>query len=275
MGEQWSTNDMSSEAIYRHPEDYDLEVGAQDIRDLPFWLDLLQQEHPQRVLEIGCGSGRLTVPLARAGAKAGFTVTGLDPEAEMLTQAAKLAESEAVATRTALRFMQGDVRALDLKGQYDAVLMPFGAAHHLHALDDQIAAWRGVRRVLRPGGLFVVDVSAPDLAMLAQARDGTPRREDLAVGDAAGRSLHRTAATTYDAATQRAMLNFEYTLQDPDGERREYASPFAMHVYYPRELELLFRMTGFRLERMVGSYAGEPFADRSPLMIAIGRADRV
>jgi SAM-dependent methyltransferase len=198
MGEQWASNDTPGEAIYRHPEDYDLEVGAQDIRDLPFWLDLLQQEHPQRVLEIGCGSGRLTVPLARAGASAGFTVTGLDPEAEMLTQAAKLAESESAATRAALRFVQGDARALDLEGQYDAVLMPFGAAHHLHALDDQIAAWRGVRRVLRPGGLFVVDVSAPDLAMLAQAGTGfgrgrrggaqtaTDRRDNLCRSDAAG-----------------------------------------------------------------------------------------
>ncbi len=49
-----------------------------------------------------------------------------------------------------------------------------------------------------------------------------------------------------------------------------------MHVYYPRKLELLFRLNGFRLERFIGSYAGEPLADRSPLMIvmiAIGCAD--
>ncbi len=273
MSEQWTTGDTSSEAIYRHPEDYDLEVTAHDVRDLPFWLDLLQQERPQRVLEIGCGTGRLTVPLARAGAQAGFMVTGLDPELGMLTRANKLAEAEAPATRAALRFVQGDVCALNLDGEYDVVLMPYGTAHHLLGLDAQIAAWRGVRQLLRPGGLFVVDVSAPDLAMLAQAREGTSRREDLVVGGVDGRSLQRTAATTYAAAMQRAMINFEYTVHDADGERREYASPFAMHVYYPRELELLFLLTGFHLERTVGSYAGEPFADRSPLMIAIGRAD--
>lgn len=272
MGEQWLWGDTSGEAIYQHPEDYDLEVAAHDVRDLPFWLDLLQQERPRRVLEIGCGTGRLTIPLARAGAQAGFTVTGLDPAEAMLTQAARLAESESLATRAALRFVQGDACALDLDERYDAVLMPYGAAHHLLELDAQIAAWCGVRQLLSPGGLFVVDVSAPDLAMLAQAREGTPRREDLAVGDAEGRKLRRTAAVTYAAAMQRAMINFEYTVHGPDGGRREYASPFAMHVYYPRELELLFRLTGFHPERFVGSYAGEPFADRSPLMIAIGRA---
>lgn len=272
MSERWSSNDLSSEAIYRYPEDYDLEVSAQDIRDLPFWIDVVQQERPHHVLEIGCGTGRLAIPLARIGAEAGFMVTGLDTEAEMLTQAAKLAEAESTTTQTALRFVQGDVRALELDRHYDVVLMPYGAAHHLHELDEQIAAWRSVRQVLRPGGLFVVDVGAPDLAMLAQAREGTPRREDLAVSDAEGRKLRRTIAVTYAAATQRAMINFEYTVHDPGGDRREYASPFVMHVYYPRELELLFRLSGFHLERMVGSYAGEPFADGSPLMIVLGRA---
>ena len=143
MTEQWSSSDTPSEAIYRHPEDYDLEIAAHDVRDLPFWLDLLQQEHPRRVLEVGCGTGRLTVPLARAGARSGFTVTGLDPEAEMLTRADTLAAAEAAATRAALRFVQGDVRALDLDEQHDVVLMPYGAAHHLLGLDARSPSGAG------------------------------------------------------------------------------------------------------------------------------------
>ena len=121
----------------------------------------------------------------------------------------------------------------------------------------------------------MVDVNAPDLGLLAEARTGTPRRDDLAATDASGRSLRRTMAVTYAAAAQRATYNYEYVVRDPDGTQREYASPFVMHVYYPRELALLFRATGFRLERLLGSYAGDPFTDGSPLMIALGRAEDI
>lgn len=261
-----------SAAIYQHPRDYDLEVAAHDVRDIPFWLDLLAREQPHRVLEIGCGTGRLTIPLARAGGRQGFTVVGLDPAAEMVTRAEAAAAAESATTLAALRFVRGDVLTLNADDRYDVALMPYGTGHHLQALDEQIAVWRGVRQRLAPGGLFAVDLVAPDLAMLAQAREGTSRAEDLAISDAEGHSLRRSAAVTYGVAAQRALFNYEYESRGPDGTRHDYASPFAMHVYYPRELELLFRLTGFRVERVLGSYAGEPFADRSPLMIALGRA---
>lgn len=272
---------MAVEEVYRRPDDYELETLTRDIGDLPFWMELLQRERPACVLEIGCGCGRLTLPLARLGAARGFTITGLEMEPAMLQRAEEHARDEAAPTRRALRLALGDARDLDdalrrLSGAsaspYDVILMPYGVAHHLTTPDDQLSAWRGARRWLRAGGLLAVDVAAPDLGrLLAGASGSTARHADLEVSRA-GRSLRRSVATRYDAVTQQETLAFEYHLSEPDGVQRDYRSDFAMHVYFPRDLVALFHMTGFRVERLIGSYSGEPYGPRAPLLLCLGRA---
>jgi SAM-dependent methyltransferase len=271
---------MAIEEVYLRPDDYELETLTRDIGDLPFWVDLLKRERPARVLEIGCGCGRLTLPLARLGAARGFTITGLEIEPAMLCRAQQHARDEAPVTQRALRLTQGDARDLDAALQtrgggscpFDVILMTYGVAHHLTTTDQQLSVWRGARRWLRAGGLLAVDVGAPDLPRLSTGRDcGTPRRLDLEVSRD-GRTLRRTVATRYCAASQVERLEYDYCVTEADGSQRDYRSAFAMRVYFPRELELLFHATGFTVERMIGSYAGEPYTARSPLLLTLGRA---
>ncbi|HEU5330872.1 MAG TPA: class I SAM-dependent methyltransferase [Thermomicrobiales bacterium] len=261
----------TGEEIYRHPHDYDLELAAQRVGDVDFWTAVLRREQPRRVLELGCGTGRLTVALAELGCAQGFRVLGLDREPRMLVRALDRWRAAPTGVREALQFVVGDLRQLPLRGWFDVVLLPYGTAHHLAALDDQLATWHAIRRLIAPQGLFAVDVCAPDLALLARARERTDRAEDLVARGDDGRELRRNVAVTYDAATQQALFDYAYVVQQPDGARHAYQSPFAMHVYYPRELLLLFRATGFRVEQVVGSYAGEPFGATSPLLIVLAR----
>lgn len=263
---------MAVEEVYRYPDDYDLEVGARDIGDIPFWSELLRAERPARVLEIGCGTGRLTLPLARVGVESGCIIAGLDLEPAMLERAEQRAQGEPQGVRESLRFIEGDVRSLRGEEPFDMVLMPYGIAHHLTTLEDQLAAWRGVHTLLAPHGLFAVDVSVPDLAVLARAVDDTERRRvDLDVQGGDGRHLRRSVVTHYLPMMQQARHDYEYDVTDPDGTHRYYRSPFDMHIYYPCELKLLFQMTGFYVEQLLGSYCGEPFGDHSSLMLALAR----
>lgn len=276
---------MAVEEVYLRPDDYELETLTREIGDLPFWSGLLKRERPARVLEIGCGCGRLTLPLARLGAEQGFTITGLEIEPAMLQRAQEHARDEAPATQRALRLTLGDARELESALQprdgaaspaspraFDVILMPYGVAHHLVSSDEQLSVWRAARRWLRAGGLLAVDVAAPNLARLATGLSAcTPRRLDLEVSRG-GRTLSRTIATRYCAATQVERLTFDYSIEEADGARRDYRSAFAMRVYFPRELELLFRATGFSVERMLGSYAGEPYTAQAPLLLTLGRA---
>jgi SAM-dependent methyltransferase len=270
---------VAIEEIYRRPEDYELELLAREVGDLPFWQETLRRERPARALEIGCGCGRLALPLARQGSRQGYTITGLEMEPAMLRRAQEHARSEAAATRLALRLALGDARDLDGAlgaaddGRlFDVILMPYGVAHHLTKLDDQLSVWRGARRWLRAGGLLAVDVTAPDLPRMAAGLEAaTPRRLDLEARHA-GRWLRRTVATRYHPATQMETLAFEYHIRAADGSTRHYRSDFDMRVYFPGELELLFRATGFALERLLGSYDGEPYGPSSPLLLCLGRA---
>lgn len=259
---------MAIEAIYEHPEDYDLEVAARGVQDLPFWHDLLLREQPARVLEIGSGTGRLTIPLARLGQAHGYSLTGLEPEPAMLAYAQARSREEGVD----LRFIGGDIRSLDLPDRYDMILLPYGAAHHLLSLDDQLAAWGNVRRHLTPRGLFCIDLVAPDFRFLSRTLTGLPPRRDLDAQGSDGRVLRRTVASHYDRADQLATHAYRYQVREPGGSSRRYRSTFAMHVYFPREVVLLCRCTGFQVERMLGSYAGEPFAAHSELLITLARA---
>ena len=266
---------MAVEPIYQHPEDYELEVASQRLGDEAFWSDLVRRERPKRVLEIGCGTGRLTIPLAREGVCSGFTVTGLDTEAAMLDRAREHLRDESADVQQAVRFVQGDARDLSSVGpsaeRFDVILMPYGVAHHFLTYEDRLAAWQAAHGRLSPGGLFVVDITMPDHASLAESNESGPRALDLdACGDN-GRHLRRTVAQRYDAATRRLTMEFQYEVTEPDGSWYAYPSTFVMYVYQAQELTRLFQSTGFTVERLVGSYAGEPYDNDSHQLIALAR----
>ena len=262
---------MAVEEIYCYPDDYDFEVAARNPNDFQFWRELLVREQPEHVLEIGCGTGRLTLPLARMGAEQGFHMVGLDIEPEMLTRARLRAAAEPDAVRNILQLEMADVRALKMAARFDVVFLPYGVAHHLISLDDQLAALHGIHELLMPHGLFAIDVCAPDFSLLARAIIETGRYADMNVHGDDGRNLRRTVVMHYFPETQLLTQDFEYDVTDADGTQRHYRSPFLMHVYYPRELAWLFQLTGFRLEYVYGSYNGEAFGATSPSIIALAR----
>jgi SAM-dependent methyltransferase len=72
--------------LYRHPDEYDLEHLG-DSGDVEFYVSLVRKLRPQRVLELGCGTGRITLPLAEQGARLAFEVIGVDSQAERLESA--------------------------------------------------------------------------------------------------------------------------------------------------------------------------------------------
>src|SRR6185312_13955504 len=196
MPEEGRKLPMAVEPIYQHPEDYELEVASQYLKDAAFWCDLVRRERPKRALEIGCGTGRLTIPLAREGAQDGFTVTGLDTEGAMLDRAREHLRDELEEVQRAARFVQGDARDHSALGRpdkrFDVILMPYGVAHHFITLEEQTAAWRSAHERLERGGLFAVDVTMPDLTSLVDGENGSPRACDLDVWGMDGRHLRRT-----------------------------------------------------------------------------------
>ena len=138
-------------------------------RDVPFWQRLaLAAEGP--VLELGCGTGRVTLPLARAGVK----VVGVDLSAPMLKRARDRVRRTPLGRRA--RLVRADIRALPFPpNRFPLVAAPYGILQSLLREADLAATLRAVHDVLTPGGRLVIELVA-DLRDLA----GVPRRDPAA-----------------------------------------------------------------------------------------------
>lgn len=261
------------EAIYQRPGDYDLEhVGDTD--DVKFFVDLVAGFKPKRVLELACGNGRVTLPLTESAAKIGFDVVGLELMQEMLDHANQKSKTMRPEDREHLELVQGDMRTWQANQPFDVIITPCSSVCHLLEIDDQIATWRRAYDNLIPGGRFVVDVTMPDLSSYVDSFR-TPPREimeiDLDTFDEATQTrMLRCKTTRYLADKQRAHIRFFYDKYLGDTQPEHALSDFESHVYYPREMELLFRHTGFEIEKVYGDYHGRPLKPVSPQMIFCG-----
>src|SRR5258708_25500904 len=109
--------------LYRRPDEYDLEhVG--DEEDVISYVGLAKSLKAKSVLELGCGTGRITVPLAEEGARSGFFVVGLDSEENMLKQARDKASQIDTAARKRLRLVHGDMRKWHVRELFDLIVVP-------------------------------------------------------------------------------------------------------------------------------------------------------
>ncbi len=263
-------------AFYRDASDYDLIYASLTSYDLPFWQTLLTQHPYRRVLELGCGTGRLTIPLARLGLARGFTIAGLDRTESMLARARQKWAAEPPAVQSILRFHQGDMRAWSLDGPpFDFIFMPFNVAMHLSSLDDQLAAWRCAAAHLAPGGRFAVDVFLPATRQLLDGVYHPPADEHRAPDGA--RLTNQSETRHYDASaqTQHIERTTIYTFDGHARPDRETHIAIDIHIYFPNELRLLFLCTGFEIEASYGDYHLQPFGPGTSRQILIGtRTDK-
>jgi len=108
----------------------------------------------QTILDLGCGTGNHSIPLA----KRGYEVTGVDISSNMLAHAQSKVNALLSAPCAMPVFVEGDIRTLNLNRTFDAVLMMFAVLSYQLTNDDVLAALRTVRRHLNPDGLLVCDV---------------------------------------------------------------------------------------------------------------------
>src|SRR5262245_11578999 len=127
-------------------------------KDVPFWRRIATASAGP-VLELGCGTGRIAVPLARAGA----AMVGLDRSAPMLARAARRVRSRGSRLKGSLRLVRGDIRTMPFRGDdFSAVLAPYGVLQSLTREHDLVATLQSAARVLAPGGILGVDL-VPDV----------------------------------------------------------------------------------------------------------------
>src|SRR5262245_50819136 len=276
--ERWTHVSRRSD-IYGRPDLYDMEYEGASNQDAHFFARLLARVRPRRVLELACGSGRVT--FTRAAALPNAEIVGVDSSIEMLGQASVARDATESQLRKRVSFVKGDMRDWPGSGDaFDAVIVACCSVSHLITLDDRRRTWSTAFRLLRPGGVFILDVRVPDLATLAEAHRVRPRAfVDLDIDTArttAGQDerLLRGTATTYEPHLQRADVRLIYDHFDQGALAERLVTDFASHIYFPAELELLFLSAGFEISHQYGDYRFVRVDRASPYVVTVARRPR-
>ncbi|MGI6207331.1 MAG: class I SAM-dependent methyltransferase [Anaerolineae bacterium] len=241
-------------------EIYDHFPSYRDRGDVEFFVEeALEADGP--VLEVGCGTGRVLLPTARAGKE----ITGLDSSPSMLAiLRRKLAEEpEDVQRRVSL--LEGDMRYFRLERRFGLVTIPFRPFQHLITTDDQIACLLTIRDHLLPGGKLVLDLFNPSIPLLA----APPSREAQPVGDwfdlPDGRRVRRfDRIVSRDYFTQVQDIELIYYVQEPDGREERFVHSFPMRYLFRYEAEHLLERCGFRVEALYSDYDRSPYGAQYP-----------
>ena len=231
---------------YDAPELYDLLFESLDF-DHAFWLEVGRNAGGP-VLDLGCGTGRLLLPLLEAGVDA----DGVDLSAPMLERLRAKAQAKGLDPR----LLAGDMRDFTMPRLYRRVISAFNAFAHCETTDDQLATLRCCREHLEPGGALVLHISYPGAALWL-GRDGEPVLEHEAVHPATGNKLQLWDRRFMDAVNQSQRSEIEVRELDAGGHvaasLRFEARQRWVYLY---ELELLLSLAGFARWEIQGDFAG-------------------
>lgn len=233
--------------------------------DVGFYVDAAR-EAKGKVLELGCGTGRILIPTAAAGC----TVVGLDLSEAMLGKCREKLERQAVEVRQRVRLVQGNMADFGLGEKFRLVTTPFRGFQHLLRVEEQLSCLRAAHRHLESGGRLVFDI----FHVLPEAMhdpEWTKEREDTPETQLPdGRRFRRThRITAFHRAEQYNEVEFAIYVTHPDGRTERLTDRFAFRYFFRYEVEHLLARTGFRLASLYGNFDRSTFANDSPEMIFV------
>jgi ubiquinone/menaquinone biosynthesis C-methylase UbiE len=228
---------------------------AHRLDDVPFWQHAAANS--RFVLELGCGTGRIAVPLAATGGPLGRQVIGLDSNQSMLDQG----QRKMRAAEVDIQYVLADMRAFDLgRDDIDLAILSFNTINVLLTLEDALSCLRCARRHLAPSGRLIIDTFLPSpQRLLPEAL-----QIDYTLPD--GPMITITAHRSYDPAQQLRALDL--VIRSSDGRPLE-TDRNEVHVYYPTELALLLIQAGFEVVATYGGYDQRRLDARSHRLIVV------
>jgi len=205
----------------------------------------------RRVLDVPCGMGRLTLPLARSG----LEMTGVDLTGGYIRRARRAARREGLD----VRFITSDMREIAFDAEFDAAFNWFGSFGYFSD-DDNLAFGRRVFAALKPGGRFAVEaLNKSRLLRVLHPEGGTPGGQTIG-------GVHVTHSVHFDETAGR--IHDTWTMSR--GKTTEVRS-ISIRLFNGAEMRSLLRAAGFREIRLYGYPPLSRFTRHSRRLIAVGR----
>lgn len=251
--------DFGSLAHYADPAYYALAYGDR-LHDVEFYVRLARECPDRRVLEYGCGNGRITLPMAQAGT----IVTAVDLSKPMLDDLERRLASLPTTIRQRVHAHRCDMRSFRTEERFSLVIAPFNTVLHLYEPEEFLAFARTVRSQLAERGRFVFDASLPQPSDLARDRDEWLECSDFEQ-PATGAVFGYAERFEYDPIRQLLVIWMRFTPKDGS---EPFVIPLTHRQYYPQELRALLTCAGFSRVEFSSDFTQEmPGAHTDSLVI--------
>ena len=229
------------------------------VNDIPFYVDEAKNADGP-VLELGCGTGRVAIPMALSGAR----VIGIDSSAAMLERAREKANETDASNLT---LVQADIRDFELEEKFSLVVIPFRGFLSLLSVEDELRTLSNIKRHLEPGGKVLMDIFVPDLNMLVQEGDVPYHFQDV-IDPATGQRLVIWNQASYDPFSQ--IMSIRTTIEKLDDvgyvSSKMYRD-FSLRYIFRWEMHHLLRACGYDVLALYGDFERGDFDEGSTDMI--------
>ena len=225
------------------------------LSDLQFYKKQLPTNKDARILELCCGTGRLTIPIAQEG----YNICGVDYTPSMLEQA----QAKAIKAGLEINFIEADIRTLDLQEQFDFIFIPFNSIHHLYRNEDLFRALECVKKHLKDGGLFLFDCFNPNIQYIVENEKGQTVIAEYKTDDNRNVLIKQTMRN--ESATQIYRIEWHYSINS----KFHSTQNLDMRLFFPQELDSYLKQVGFNIIHKFGGFGEETFSNESEKQIYV------
>lgn len=243
-------------SLYIDGKHYDAMHPKKD--DLQFYRDCIE-EYGNPTLELGCGTGRVTIPLAEQG----VDITGLDLNESML----KRAREKASEKNLDIDLIHGDMRDFSVDRTFNTILLPVNTLQVLTELEEYESLLSNVYQHLSEEGRFIFEIFNPDFDILKDSLDGTDEESEVvSYDDPYGRGeVCITEKRDYDPTTHILDMDWYYYIDDELEDVRDWQ----LRILFPKEIDALLKYNRFEVESKYGDFDRSEFSKDSKTQILI------
>ncbi len=240
--------------IYRDGKHYDCLFGEPN---MSFWLDIISA-FGDPVLELGCGTGKVTIPIAEAG----YSIMGIDLSEAMLQHARQKTQHH----EFPISFKLGDMTSFEEDQKFKVIILPSNNLAHLMDYREAKNCFLRVSDHLDEDGVFVIDAFVPSIAILNKSSEEIETISEYDDPEGNGR-IEITGTAIYESDTQIRRI----TTQRKSADGTLSKGHLNMRMYFPQELEALLDSCGFSVVEKYGNYQKDDFSAQSNKQIIVAK----
>jgi SAM-dependent methyltransferase len=225
--------------------------------DIKFYLNYFKN-FKGKILEIGAGTGRITIPLL----KKDLNITALDISPKMIEILKTKARKENLSVKTVC----ADMRKFKLRDKFDAIIITFRTFQHMYLVADQLNSLRNIKKHLKPNSVLIFDIYNPSLKYIQKGDRRWRKDENIKLPGIKG-IVKIDYRNRYDMAEQ--MMYQEFRFSYPNGKKE--IIPLQMRFFFRFEIEHLLHLAGFEIKNLYGDFKKNKFRSNSTEMIWIAK----